>query len=307
MVKKISIIGSGGVGSNLAFNILSGLRIEELVLVDINQELAKGIGLDLEDTRLFLGFNTTIKGTDDFALIEDSDIVIIACGQTRKEGMERIDLLKANVEIARDVSYKIKQFSPHSIVIVVTNPVDFITYIVKKEIGGKRERVFGVGSSLDSARLVNLIYKETKVSANNIESCVIGLHNKEMIPLISQAKIRGIDINTFLNKDRLNFLKEKVSLRGAEIVGLLKKRSAYFAPALASYKIVEAIAKDKNEIICLSVYLNGEYGLNDVCMGVPCLINKEGIGKIFILDLNEEEKRKVLRVKDYFEECMKLV
>jgi malate dehydrogenase len=304
MVKKISIIGAGAVGSTLAFNILSRLNLKELVLVDISGGLAEGIALDLEDTRKFLNFSTYIKGTPKITHIKNSDIVVITAGVARKEGMTRLDLLKINAKIAKELSGKIKKLSPFSIVIVVTNPLDFITYIVTKETKFSRHRVFGMGSGLDTARLMNLLYKETKISVSSLRGFVFGLHSKDMIVSAERIKIEGEKINRYLSKEKIEKLKEEVKLRGAKIVSFLKTKSAYFAPSLAIYQLIEAIVKDKNEVIPVSVLLNGEYGVKDMCLGVPCIINRKGIDKIIEIELNETEEKAIKEAKKLFRECM---
>ncbi|MCM8827195.1 MAG: malate dehydrogenase [Candidatus Omnitrophica bacterium] len=305
MVKKISIIGSGAVGSNLAFHILSRLTIKELVLIDIVDSLAKGVSLDLEDTRAFLNFNTEIIGGSDINLIKDSDIVVLTCGLVRKEGMSREDLLSTNRRIISEVSLKIKELAKSSIVIVVTNPLDLMTYEVNRVTRFNRKRIMGMGSSLDTARFVNLIYKETKVSTCDIEALVFGLHSKDMLPVLSLAKIKGYSLERFIEERKLDVLKRRVKERGTEIVNYLKNRSAYFSPSLACYHLVEAIVNDCNRIIPVSVLLKGEFGLNNVCIGVPCFINRKGIDKIIEYELTPQEKRELLSMGDRFKECMK--
>ncbi|MBU1122919.1 MAG: malate dehydrogenase [Candidatus Omnitrophica bacterium] len=300
MVKKISIIGSGAVGSSLAFCLLSKLNLEELNLIDIADGLAKGVALDLEDTRGILGFSTQVRGGSDFSLIKDSDIVVITAGIARKDGMTRADLLKINGTVAKDVSQKIKEFAFGAIVITVTNPLDLITYIVYKETGFSRNKVFGMGSSLDTSRFLNILYKEMKISADSVEGFVYGPHSKDMIVDLSKVKVSGQNLDRFLDKKKIDSIKQKVQLRGAEIVKCLKTRSAHFAPSLACFSLIEAIDRDSNKIIPVSVVLQGEYGLSDVCMGVPCVINKKGIEKIIEIEVSNEDKSELKKVKDAF-------
>jgi len=304
MVKKISIIGAGNVGSNLAFHILSKLDLKELVLLDISGDLAKGIALDLEDTRAFLNFSSNVIGTHNWQNVKDSDIVVIACGKARKEGQTRYDLLKDNIKIAREVSLKIKKVAPFSIVVVITNPVDFITYVVKKTLGFERERVMGMGGILDQARFINLLYKEIKIHISCIDTLVVGFHSKDMIPLLSKTKIKNIDAENLIDKEKLRILREKTKERGAQIVQFLKTRSAYFAPSLSAFRLIEAIVKDKKEILPVSVYVEGEYGLRDICIGLPCIIGRGGIVDILEIELSKEEKEELLKTEKIFEECM---
>lgn len=300
MLNKIAIIGSGAVGSSLAFDLLCRLSLSTLVLVDVAGDLAKGIALDLEDTRAFLNFSTQIHAGSDFALIENSDIVVITAGVARKEGMTRLDLLKINAKAVKEISQKIKQFTPSAIVIVITNPLDVITYITTKETGLSRNRVLGMGSILDTARLLNILTKISGFNVKALEGTVFGLHNNNMIVSSHRIKIKGEPIDKILKCGDIKEIQEKTSLRGGEIVGFLKNRSAHFAPALSACRLIEAIAGDKNEIIPVSLLLNGEYGLNNVCMGVPCIITKGGVKEIIELELTAEEKEKIKNVEEEF-------
>ena len=304
-IKKISIIGAGGVGSTLAFNILAWLAPKELVLIDIYEDLAKGVALDLEDTRGFLGFSTKVVGGKNYSLINNSDIVILTAGIARREGMTRLDLLKINVKVAKDVSKKIKKLVPSAIVIVVTNPLDFITYIVAKETKFNRQRVIGMGSSLDTSRLLNILHKTTKASVSSLEGFAYGFHSKDMIIPLQRIKVKGKAITAVLKKVSPGQIQERTQLRGAEIVGFLKNRSANFAPALSCCSLIEAITKDANVVIPVSVYLRGEYGLNNICLGVPCLINRKGADKIIEMKLSSNEKKELKKAEKLFKECMK--
>jgi len=303
-IKKIAIIGTGGVGSTLAFNVLAWLAPKELVLIDIYEDLAKGVALDLEDTRGFLGFSTKIKAGKNYSLISNSDIVIFTAGIARKKGMTRLDLLKINSGVAKDVSKRIKKFAPAAIVIVVTNPLDFITYVVAKETKFNRQRVIGMGSSLDTSRLLNILHKATKAPVSSLEGFAYGPHSKDMIIPLQRIKVKGKALSAALGKVSPSQIRQRTQLRGAEIVGFLKNRSANFAPALSCCSLIEAIAKDANVIIPVSVYLSGEYGLNNICLGVPCLINRKGADKIIEMKLSADEKKELNKAKKLFKECM---
>ena len=312
-IKKISIIGTGGVGSTLAFNVLAWLAPKELALVDIDEDLAKGVALDLEDTRGFLGFSTMVKGGKNYSLINNSDIVIFTAGIARKKGMTRLDLLKINSGVAKDISKKIKKLARSAIVIVVTNPLDFITYTMLKETKFNRQRVIGMGSSLDTSRLLNILHKATKVPVSSLEGFAYGPHSKDMIIPLQRIKVKGKSITEVLKKVSPNQiplkgwlrLRERTQLRGAEIVGFLKNRSANFAPALSCCSLIEAIAKDANVVIPVSVYLCGEYGLNNICLGVPCLINRKGADKIIEMKLSADDEKELKKAEKLFKECMK--
>ncbi|MBP7088924.1 MAG: malate dehydrogenase [Candidatus Omnitrophica bacterium] len=295
MVKKISIIGSGGVGATLAFDVLAQLKVSELALVDVNRDLAQGVALDLEDTRGFLNFSTKIRGDSNFSIIKNSDIIVVTAGIARKKGMSRLDLLKINSDIGKDIARKIKKLAPDSIVIVVTNPLDVMTRLFIKNTGFSRLKVFGMGSSLDTARLYNILHKTTGVCTSSFSGCVYGPHSKDMIVNLNRIKIEDEDLSKLVKKNNFRQLKSRVQLRGAEIVDLLKNKSANFAPALACCKLIEAIAFDKNEVIPVSVLLKGEYGLHDICLGAPCIINRKGIANILKLSLSASELKELRR------------
>jgi len=289
----------------LAFNVLAWLAPKELVLIDINEDLAKGVALDLEDTRGFLGFSTKVRASKNYSLISNSDIVIFTAGIARKKGMTRLDLLRINSGVAKDVSKKIKKFASSAIVIVVTNPLDFITYVVTKETKFNRQRVIGMGSSLDTSRLLNILHKTTKASVSSLEGFAYGPHSKDMIIPLQRIKVKGKGLGTVSRRLSPNQIRERTQLRGAEIVGFLKNRSANFAPALSCCSLIEAIVKDANVVIPVSVHLRGEYGLNNICLGVPCLINRKGVDKIIEMKLSADEKKELKKAEKLFKQCLK--
>ncbi len=304
MIKKISIIGAGAVGSTLAFTVLERIPPQTLVLIDIAVGLAKGIALDLEDTRGHLNFTTALIGTNSYQELKDSDIIILTAGAARREGMTRADLIKINATVAREASQKIKELAPAAIVIVITNPLDVITYIVSQETGFDRKRILGMGSSLDTSRLKNILHLATGASTLSLEALVYGIHSKDMIVSDARIKIEGKSIHSKLKDNELKLALSAVQLRGAEIVGHLKTKSAHFAPAVSCCSLLEAIINDKNEIIPVSVLLKGEYGLSGICMGVPCTINRNGADKIIELELTATEKEEVKKAKELFSQCM---
>lgn len=289
---KISIIGAGNVGS-LAAMRLAQEGVGEIVLVDVVKGMAQGKAYDMEDARPILKYDYNICGTDDIEKIENSDIVVITAGLARKPGMTREELLSKNVPILKDISLKIAKLAVSSVVIVVTNPLDLMTYFVLKTTGFKPAKVFGMGVSLDAARFSNLIGKELNISAAEIESCVIGAHGEGMLPLSRFTKIKGISLDEFLDDKKVELLLNKTVSRGAEIVTLLGSGSAFFAPSAAVAAVVRAIAKDEKRNIGVSAFLNGEYGIKDVCIGVPVRLGKGGIENIIELELNDAEKEKL--------------
>jgi len=303
MISKISIVGAGGVGSNLAFTLLNRLPINELSLIDIDAGLAKGVALDLEDCRGSLGFSTKIKGGNRFSDLKGSDIVVITAGVPRKKGMTRLDLLKINSKIAKEVAREIKKFAPLAIVIPITNPLDFITYLVAKETKFPRHKVIGMGSSLDTSRLFNILHNFSGSSISSMQGFAYGPHSKDMIVEPKRITIAAKELGTIAKGSEVKAIQQRVQLRGAEIVGFMKKGSAHFGPAAACSRLIEAIAQDKNELIPVSVLLKGEYGLTNVCLGVPCLIARGGIAKIVELKLSKKEKSALLKAEKLFKQC----
>ncbi|MFH1888867.1 MAG: malate dehydrogenase [Candidatus Omnitrophota bacterium] len=286
---KITIIGAGNVGGLTAMR-LAEAGFGEIVLADIDGGLAKGKALDLEDNASILRLNYRIFGVGDMAKIGNSDIIVITAGLTRKPGMTREDLFNKNARILKEVCIKIKEISPGSIVIVVTNPLDLMTYLALKVTAFKPGRVFGMGISLDTARFANLISQELNLSYADIEACVIGSHGEGMMPLPRLTTIKGIELSQFLSEEKVKDITNRTMGRGLEIVSSLGSGSAYFAPSQAIAAIVKMIAKDEKRTVGLSAYLNGEYGEKDICIGVPCRLGKNGIEKIIELDLNQQER-----------------
>ncbi len=262
----------------------------DIVLADITKGLALGKAFDLEDAGSVLKYNYCIRGTNDMEDTKNSDIIIITAGLPRKPGMSREDLLNRNAEILKGVCLKIKKISSQAILIVVTNPLDLMTYLVLKVTGFKSNRVFGMGPNLDTARFANLISKELNIPNIDIEACVIGSHGEGMLPLARFTTVKGTALNELLDAEKIKVITKKTLERGLEIVSLLGSGSAYFAPSQAIATVVRIILKDEKRIIGVSAYLNGEYGINDTCIGVPCRIGKDGIEKIIEFELNKEER-----------------
>ena len=286
---KISVIGAGNVGGLTAMRLAQD-NLGEIVLIDIAKGLAHGKALDLEDARPALKFDYKIKGTEDFANIKGSGIIIVTAGLARKPGMTREELLKKNAEIIKGICLEIKRLAPEAIVLMVTNPLDLITYLALKNLQFSPKKVFGVGANLDASRFANLIAQELEVSPKEIEACVIGPHGEGMLPLARFTKVKGEPLTKLINSQKIQELTQKTVERGAEVVSLLGSGSAYFAPSAAITEVVSSIVKDKKFPIAVCAYLNGEYGLKDICIGVPCEIGKNGIEKIIELDLTPEEK-----------------
>jgi len=306
MPHKVSIIGAGAVGATLAQRILeSGLA--DVVLLDIAKDLAAGKALDLSDAAPIIGHERSIAGTDDYGQIESSDIIVVTAGFPRRPGMTREDLIARNADVVKEVSQKIKAHSPSSIIIVVTNPLDLMTYLSFKVTGFAREKVMGMAGVLDSSRLTHLIASELKVPRSSVETCILGSHGDTMVPLLSMTRVAGKPVFDVIAKDKLEAIIERARDRGAEIVSLLGSGSAYYSPSAAVFKMIKAILDDSKETLAVSAYLKGEYGLSDICIGVPCKIGHRGIEEIVEIELTGEEKRAFLESAKAIKNSAKLL
>jgi len=303
---KISIIGAGNVGG------LTAMRIAqegwgEVVLIDVAPGLAKAKGFDLDDSRVLIKSNYSVEGTDNTNKLKDSQIVVITAGMPRKAGMTREDLLNYNAQILKDVCDKIKKIAADAVVVIVTNPLDIMTYYAVKTLKFETNRVFGMGVSLDASRFANLISKELGIPPTDIQTYVVGSHGEEMLPLPRLSLVQGRPLVDILDKQKINEIVNKTVGRGKEIISLLGSGSAYFAPSAAIMQIVKALVNDEKSVLGVSAYLNGEYGLKDICIGVPCVLGKEGIKEIIGLDLNQEEKEKFLKSAESIRELTRLL
>ncbi|MFH1199243.1 MAG: malate dehydrogenase [Candidatus Omnitrophota bacterium] len=285
---KISIFGAGNVGSLTALRVAQE-NFAEVVLVDIVKGLAQGKSFDMEDARWLLNNNYNLRGTEDINQIKNSDIIVVTAGLARKPGMTREELLVKNAAILKDICLNIKNLSPNAIVIIVTNPLDLMTYYALKITGFSPKKLFGMGISLDAARFANIISKELNVPVVDIEACVIGSHGEAMLPVARFTKVKDKTLDKLVDSNKCADLIKRTISRGLEIVTLLGSGSAYFAPSAAITQIVKAIVKNESHIIGVCALLNGEYGLKDICLGLPCRIGKTGIEEIIKLDLNKEE------------------
>ena len=294
MTMKVSIIGAGSVGATLAHRVLeSGLA--DVVLLDIFEKIAMGKAMDLSDASPIAGHEGNITGTGDYKDIESSDIVVITAGLPRRSGMTRDELISKNAGIVKDVAAKIKTHAPRSIVIVVTNPLDVMTYLTYKITGFPKNRVIGMAGVLDGARFVYLIASSLGVPRSSVETYILGSHGDAMVPLVSNTKVSGKPVTGIMAGEKLAQIVRRTRDRGAEIVSLLGSGSAYYSPSAAVFKMIEAILKDKKETLTVSAYLEGEYGLSDLYIGVPCKIGKLGVEKVVELAISGEEKAAFLR------------
>ena len=290
MRNKITIIGAGNVGATTA-HWLAERELGDLVLLDIPQTegMPAGKALDMSEAAPVVGYDTRIIGTTEYDATADSDIVVITAGVARKPGMSREDLIGTNQRIMTGVVSNVKTTSPNAILIIVTNPLDTMAYLAKQVSGFPRERVIGQAGVLDSARMRAFISMELEVSVENTHAFVMGGHGDEMVPLPRYSTVAGIPITDLLAPERVEAIVERTRKGGGEIVGLLKTGSAYYAPGAAVAQMVEAILKDKKLILPCAVYLEGEYGLNDIYFGVPVKLGRSGMEEIIEINLTSEE------------------
>ncbi len=285
---KVSIIGAGMTGSTTA-HWLAEREIADIVLVDIIEGMPQGKALDLTEAMPVVGKDVSVFGSNDYADTKGSDIVIITAGLPRKPGMSRDDLLVTNAKIVADVARKTVEQSPDAIFIVLTNPLDVMTYLTWKVTGLPTHRIVGQAGILDSARMRAFVAMETGVSVENINCYVLGGHGDDMVPLTRHSNIAGVPLNKYLPKDKLDAIVERTRKGGGEIVGLLKKGSAFYAPSAALAQMAEAIIKDKHLIVPATSYLDGEYGMHDIFIGVPTMLGRKGVEKVIEYELNDEE------------------
>jgi malate dehydrogenase len=290
---KISIIGSGRLGSTAALEIINRDLVDDLVLIDIVKGLPQGEALDLNQMASEKGKNVKVIGSNDYKDIRDSNIVVITAGFARKPGMTRMDLLKSNAGIIKEVAQNVAKYCKDSIVITVTNPMDVMNYIVYKITGFPRKHVIGMGGLLDSSRYREILAEMLNVGRSAIRALVIGEHGENMLPMPRYSTLGGIRISDILNKEQLALAEENTRKIAAEVISL--KGATVFAPISCIATMVENIIKDKKDIIPASVYLEGEYGLKDICIGVPIILGRNGWEQIIELNLNEEEREKFLK------------
>lgn len=306
--KKISVIGSGFTGATTAF-LLAQKELGDVVLVDIPQmeNPTKGKALDMLEAGPVQGFDANITGTSTYEDTKDSDIVIITAGIARKPGMSRDDLVQTNQKVMKIVTSEIVKHSPNTTIIVLTNPVDAMTYTVFKESGFPKERVIGQSGVLDSARFRTFVAQELNLSVKDITGFVLGGHGDDMVPLVRYSYAGGIPLETLIPADRLAEIVDRTRKGGAEIVNLLGNGSAYYAPAAALVEMAEAIVKDQRRVLPSIAYLEGEYGLEGIYLGVPTILGAGGIEQIIELDLTESEKSELEKSAESVRKVMEIL
>ena len=287
--KKITVVGAGFVGSTCA-HWAAAKELGDVVLVDINDGAAKGKALDLYEASPVEHFDSRITGTADYKDTAGSDVVIITAGIPRKPGMSRDDLLATNAKIMKDVCKGLREHSPQAVVIVVSNPLDAMAYVAMKELDFPRERVIGMAGVLDSARFRSFIAEELKCSVKDVQAFVLGGHGDTMVPMPRHCSVGGVPLLEILPKERVDALVKRTREGGAEIVGLLKTGSAYYAPSASAVQMAEAILRDQGRILPCAAFLQGEYGVKNLFIGVVCKLGGKGLEKVYEIKLNEEER-----------------
>lgn len=287
---KVTVVGAGNVGATAAQRLVER-GIADVVLTDILEGVPQGKALDLMQSGPVEGYNTSIVGTNDYQDIEGSDVVCVTAGFPRQPGMSRSDLLQKNAEIVKGIAENVKRYAPKAVVVTVTNPLDVMTYLFQKVSGFPAERVVGMAGVLDSARFRTFIAMELKVAPVDVDAMVLGGHGDSMVPMTRFSTVYGVSIEELVPADRLAKIVQRTRDGGAEIVNLLKKGSAYYAPASSAVEMVVAILNDQKRLLPCAAHLQGQYGLKDLNIGVPCILGKGGVEKIVELKLLDSESK----------------
>ena len=290
MKKKISLIGAGQIGGTLA-HLICIKELADVVLFDVAEGIAKGKALDIAQSTSVDGYDINLSGTSNYEDIKNSDVIIITAGIPRKPGMTRDDLLETNLKIIKQVAEGIKKNSPNAFVICITNPLDIIVMALQKYSGLPTNKVVGMAGILDSSRFKYFLSQELKMPVKNINTLVLGGHGDTMVPMPNRTTVNGKPLNQIIKKEKLDLIIDRTRKGGAEIVKLLEKGSAFYAPAAAGVEMAESYIKDLKKTLPCAAYLNGEYGVKNLYAGVPVIIGKDGVEKVVDLTLNEQEKK----------------
>ena len=286
--KKVAVIGAGNVGATCAF-VLAERKVGQVVLLDIYEGFAKGKALDMSQGGGVLNYDGRVTGTKDYADIANSDVVVVTSGFPRQPGMTREDLIGKNADIVSQVGEGIKQHAPNSVVVMVTNPLDLMTYHMQRVTGFEHSRVVGQAGILDSARMTHFIAHSVGCSNEDVQAMVLGGHGDTMVPLPRYTTVNGIPVSQLLSDEEVEAICQRTASGGGEIVKLLEKGSAFYAPGSAAAIMAEAILEDRKRVLPCSTYLSGEYGMDDIYIGVPVVLGKDGVERVIELELAEKE------------------
>jgi len=302
----VTVVGAGFVGATTAQRLLEK-EIANVVLVDVVEGMPQGKALDMMESAPVEGFSTSIVGTNDYADTKGSDVIVITAGLARKPGMSRDDLLLKNADIVGGIVSECAKYSPNAIIIIVTNPLDVMTYLAWKKSGFDHKRVFGMAGELDSARMAWFIAEKLKCKPSDVHAMVLGGHGDEMVPVPKYTTVAGKPVAQLLDQETIEAINQRTRNGGAEIVALLKTGSAFYAPSSSVVRMVRSILEDRGEVIATCVYLTGQYGIEDVYCGVPAKLGRSGIQQVIELELTEEEKRALKTSAEHVREnCNKL-
>ena len=299
--KKVAVIGAGNVGATCAF-VLAERKVGQVVLLDIYEGFAKGKALDMSQGGQVLNYDGRVTGTKDYADIADSDVVVVTSGFPRQPGMTREDLIGKNADIVSQVGEGIRQHAPNSIVVMVTNPLDLMTYHMQKVTGFEHSRVVGQAGILDSARMTHFIAQSVGCSNEDVQAMVLGGHGDTMVPLPRYTTVNGIPVSQLLSDEEVEAICQRTASGGGEIVKLLEKGSAFYAPGSAAAIMAEAILEDRKRVLPCSTYLSGEYGMDDIYIGVPIVLGKDGVERVIELELAEKEMESLQGSGSFYKE-----
>jgi malate dehydrogenase len=304
---KITVVGAGNVGATAAQRLAEKELAREVVLVDIVEGIPQGKGLDQWESAPVERFDTRVTGSNGYEEAAGSGIFIVTAGIARKPGMSRDDLLNTNAKIVREVSENIARVAPDAIVIMVSNPLDVMCYVAKETTGFPRERVIGMAGVLDTARYRSFLALELDVSVRDIQAMVLGGHGDTMVPLVTYTSVAGIPVTQLIDRGRLDEIIERTRKGGAEIVQHLKTGSAYYAPSAGAVEMAEAIVRDQNRILPCAAWLEGEYGMEGLFLGVPCKLGRGGLKQILEVELTDEERAALEHSAEAVREPMRVV
>jgi malate dehydrogenase len=290
MYEKITVVGAGNVGATAAQRIAEKHLARTVVMVDVAEGIPQGKALDQWQSGPVEGFDTRVVGANDYSLSADSELFVVTAGIARKPGMSRDDLVKTNAGIVASVGAEIKRVAPNAMVIVVSNPLDAMCFVMRRATGFPKHRVIGMAGVLDTARYRTFLAEAMDISIEDIQAMVLGGHGDTMVPLVSYTTVSGIPVTQLLAQDKLDPIVDRARNGGAEIVAHLKTGSAYYAPSAAAVQMVEAIVLDRKRLLPCSAWLEGEFGLNDVYCGVPCLLGRNGLERIVEITLTDAER-----------------
>jgi malate dehydrogenase len=304
MVNKITVVGAGNVGATTAQRIAEKELARRVVMVDVAEGIPQGKGLDQWQSAPIEGFDARVTGTNGYEETADSDVVVITAGIARKPGMSRDDLLNTNAGIVKQVSEQIRDTSPNAIVIMVSNPLDVMAYVAKQVTGFPRERVLGMAGVLDTGRYRAFLAEALDCSVRDIQAMVLGGHGDTMVPLISYTSVSGIPVTQLMPREQLDAIVDRTRNGGAEIVKYLKTGSAYYAPSSGAVQMVEAIVNDQKRILPCAAYLQGEYGMDGLFLGVPCKLGRGGLERVIEVELTDAERAALQKSADAVREPM---